>query len=534
MIDSNSTSRSSIRASVLALVLASTSAVSAAQICLESATTFPIVPEAYALTAADLDRDGDLDLAAARGIPSGVTILWNDGMAGFTPGPTLPAPGACLSITSGDFDGDGDADLATANVNAGFGLYFQQPGGVFSGPVTTPAVEQTRWIVSGDLDQDGDLDLVTLSDAFASPTISIRLNTGTGVFAAPVPHPVGSQCQVVDVGDVDGDLDLDLVVAEYGASTVSVLRNVGGGTFAPRVPWSAGFYPSDVDGADLDGDGDLDWAVADAFSLSTGAGSRVVLLWNDGTGAYPGPTLLPSSSSPRSVRAVDLDGDGRVDLAVLNASGNLSVFQNLGGGAFAAPLVIPLDALTLGLTRADLDDDGDEDLAAVQSQGSVEAWRNCSVSGVPTCLGDGSGTACPCGNTSAAAAQAGCLNSFGLAPTLRASGSAQISQDGLVLAGGGMPNSSALYIQGTSVIPGGAVFGDGLRCAGGTVVRLGTRTNFGHASEYPGAGDPTVSVRGGVLVPGTRVYQTWFRDPATFCTSATFGLTNALTVVWRS
>jgi hypothetical protein len=39
-------------------------------------------------------------------------------------------------------------------------------------------------------------------------------------------------------------------------------------------------------------------------------------------------------------------------------------------------------------------------------------------------------------------------------------------------------------------------------------------------------------VRGGVAVPGTRYYQTWYRNAAAFCTVATFNLTNGVQIDW--
>jgi putative redox protein len=79
----------------------------------------------------------------------------------------------------------------------------------------------------------------------------------------------------------------------------------------------------------------------------------------------------------------------------------------------------------------------------------------------------------------------------------------------LVLHGSEMSDSSALYFQGTTQAGSGsgAVFGDGLRCAGGTVVRLKSVTNVGGASQYPVVGDASVSVKGQVAAPGTRTYQ---------------------------
>ena len=156
------------------------------------------------------------------------------------------------------------------------------------------------------------------------------------------------------------------------------------------------------------------------------------------------------------------------------------------------------------------------------------------ATGTPFCFGDGSGSACPCGNVSAAGASAGCLNSLGTAGTLRGSGAASIAGDSFRLDGLGMANSSALYFQGTTRAGAGlgTVFGDGLRCAAGSVIRLGTKTNVAGASSFPAAGDPSVSVRGAVRAGATRTYQGWYRNAAAFCAAETFNLTNGLSVVW--
>jgi hypothetical protein len=156
------------------------------------------------------------------------------------------------------------------------------------------------------------------------------------------------------------------------------------------------------------------------------------------------------------------------------------------------------------------------------------------IAGLLFCFGDGSGTACPCGNNSAAGSQDGCLSSLGTGGRLRASGNASLAADTIVLTGAQMPNSSALYFQGTNQQNGGlgAAFGDGLRCAGGTVIRLGTKANVAGASQYPAAGDPPTSVRGLVTAPGTRTYQIWYRNAAAFCTAATFNLSNGCQITW--
>ncbi|MEY2747316.1 MAG: hypothetical protein RL112_2358 [Planctomycetota bacterium] len=151
------------------------------------------------------------------------------------------------------------------------------------------------------------------------------------------------------------------------------------------------------------------------------------------------------------------------------------------------------------------------------------------------CVGDGaSSAACPCGNNGPAGVVAGCANSLGAGAMLRATGAARISADTFVLQGSQMPNSSALYFQGTALAGAGlgTAFGDGLRCAAGSVIRLATRTNALSASSYPQGSDLPISVRGLVPVGATRVYQVWYRNAAAYCTASTFNLTNAAQVAW--
>ncbi len=151
------------------------------------------------------------------------------------------------------------------------------------------------------------------------------------------------------------------------------------------------------------------------------------------------------------------------------------------------------------------------------------------------CAGDGSGTACPCGNDSASGLSAGCLNSFGNAGRLAFAGTASIAGDTFHLVGSGMPDGSALYFQGTTEANGGAgaVFGDGLRCAGGTIVRMAMKVNASGGSQYPIGADVPISVRGFDSAGDVRTYQCWYRNAAAFCTSDTFNLTNGVETTWQ-
>jgi hypothetical protein len=152
------------------------------------------------------------------------------------------------------------------------------------------------------------------------------------------------------------------------------------------------------------------------------------------------------------------------------------------------------------------------------------------------CFGDGTGTACPCGNSSAVGAGQGCLNSTGSGARLTGSGQISVTNDTLVLSCNGLPSTAVgLFFQGTIQVNLGAggVFGDGLRCVMGAVTRLRVVTASAGVATYPGPGDPPVSVAGSAPPSLSRLYQVWYRNAAAFCTSATFNLSQGLSVPWQ-
>ena len=136
---------------------------------------------------------------------------------------------------------------------------------------------------------------------------------------------------------------------------------------------------------------------------------------------------------------------------------------------------------------------------------------------------------CPCGNNGAPGS--GCANSLnGSGARLAGRGAASLANDTFVLEASGMPNSSCLYFQGTTQTS--TAFGDGLRCAAGSVIRLGSKNNLAGDSRYPDSGEQPVSVRGAVQAASSRTYQAWYRNAAAFCSPSTFNLTNGYLVQW--
>ena len=153
-----------------------------------------------------------------------------------------------------------------------------------------------------------------------------------------------------------------------------------------------------------------------------------------------------------------------------------------------------------------------------------ELWRG-------YCYGDGSGTSCPCGN--AGGPGEGCANSTGLGATLSVEGTLSISAGDAVLRGDqAAPNQPGLYFQGTSEIAGGdgIVFGDGLRCAGGSIIRLQLV-----AADSSGSSQTNIDLgaAGGVVAGETYTYQLWYRDPISSPCGNPFNLSSAVSATWR-
>lgn len=158
---------------------------------------------------------------------------------------------------------------------------------------------------------------------------------------------------------------------------------------------------------------------------------------------------------------------------------------------------------------------------------TIEACAPCNCTS--DCFGDGTSAPCPCGNNGATGS--GCANGVDAGGgTLYVMGGASLAADTMVLRGAGMPNTPALYLQGTQHVD--TPFGDGKSCVGGTIVRLGTRLNVNGASVLPAIGEPRLATVGMVGSPGMRRYQVLYRDPSSFCTGSTFNLSNGVEIAW--
>lgn len=146
-----------------------------------------------------------------------------------------------------------------------------------------------------------------------------------------------------------------------------------------------------------------------------------------------------------------------------------------------------------------------------------------------------SGSACPCGDPGLAGH--GCPNAiWSTGAALLAHGTPAL--DDVELVARGLPEGLALFVQGDLELQSPALFGHGLSCVGGQVLRLYSERVRGGTARAPAPGEPGLRARaarlGDVLLPGSmRFVQACYRDgPHGGCTERGLGLSSALRVRW--
>ena len=333
---------------------------------------------AYSVAAADLDGDGDLDLASACSVGNKIVWYENNGTGSFGAEQVVSASaGGPRSVFAADIDGDGSVDLVSALSVADKIVWHENTDGAGSfGPeqVVATGVDNPQCVVAADLDADGDLDVAV---AAQNEIVWFENEDGDGSFGLlRVVSMDVSNAQSVVAADVDGDGDLDLASASGNDNKIAWYENLDGrGAFGEQqvVTRSAAFAES-VLAVDLDNDGDVDLASASAND------DKIAWYENtDGAGTFgPQQVVSTGADGAQCVAGADVNGDGMVDLVSASINDDEIAWYETtdqGGESFGSQRVVGVDAdAARSVAAFDLDNDGDLDLVSASFDDDTIAW----------------------------------------------------------------------------------------------------------------------------------------------------------------
>jgi hypothetical protein len=272
------------------------------------------------IVAADLNRDGKIDLAVANFADNSVSVFLNNGNATFTRSDyPLAAGTGPIALAVGDFRGDGTRD-----------------------------------------------DLAVLNSTGNS--IAILLNNGAGGMALQSSLSTTGAPLAIAVGDFNGDDIDDIAVTPNALGHVTVFKGSGVGTFAAGSDIAAGNGPTALVAADFNNDGITDLAV-----LNSTGGTISIIQGNSGAltvnNTYPVSNPTPPTPNPVAMVAVDLNRDGILDLAVADKTNNsISVLTGHGDATFipaTASDIFSTGTGPTGLASGDFNNSNGNDLLSI-------------------------------------------------------------------------------------------------------------------------------------------------------------------------
>jgi hypothetical protein len=349
---------------------------------------------ANSVYAADMDGDGDMDILSASSGDN--TIAWYENINGdgssWTATDIANDVDGANSVFAADMDGDGDMDILSTSSGDDIIAWYENDGD--TNPTwtkndlsSTGFLDGPRSVFATDIDGDGDMDFVLSS--YSNDYIFLYRNNGA---ANPswTRSTVGSRIEdgltdgvlSVIAADMDGDGDKDIVSTSKDDNTIVWYENNNGNgsSWTASVLTTNVSTPKSVYASDIDGDGDMDIVSAEytfnGFNIQ----------WHENNGnANPSWTTNGISDDPydiNSVFAADMDGDGDMDIVSAEPTFNVINWyenNNGDGSSWTRERITRYASQARSVFAADMDGDGDMDIVSASSGDNTVAWYENNV-----------------------------------------------------------------------------------------------------------------------------------------------------------
>ncbi len=339
---------------------------------------------------ADLNGDGNLDLAAASRTGSGLlAVLLGNGALGFPTQNRYAGSYYDEGLLVSDFDADGKLDLiqGTGEANAisfqrslTMAVFFGRGDGTLDGAqgLRVPAGSNVEPI-GADFTGDGRTDLLSVG---SNSSTTLFAGTATGRLETVYTATLSGEFRnltAAEAADFNGDGRADLVFTDSTLGLYVALNN-GSGRFpaATRLDNTANFAHVAV--GDFNGDGRLDLAAANNGGTSPAQAGNVAFFAGAGNGSFTRGAALTPGPKPSRVALRDLDGDNRAELVVVNrgldefaattnSPGGIVVYAGNAGGTFTSPTAYTAGRNPGEISIGDLNGDGRPDVVAQVREG---------------------------------------------------------------------------------------------------------------------------------------------------------------------
>jgi hypothetical protein len=333
--------------------------------------TLPQVVQRYtvasapiAIKGADLDKDGDQDLAILSSRNDSVMVMFNDGKGHFdkTKAQEFMVTHDPQDMALADLDMDGKIDLAAVNGSDGAVTVRLSKTGLFGSMTNYLVGGNPNKVLVGDINNDTFPDIIVLRKEF--PVVSILYNKGDGTFNPASDVSVNAAPSGAALLDVNHDGKLDIVVASsMRPYSLIFVKNTGAKTFDEADKFALEWPPSDLVAADLNRDGRTDL-------IAPSVQGNISVFMAQGSGFSNATTLRYTKQ--QSAFAGDLDNDGLMDLvSVSRWDSTVRTFTNKGGGGLSLDQLFMTGSNPAGVFLCDLDGDGSLDIATADNGGDT-------------------------------------------------------------------------------------------------------------------------------------------------------------------